>query len=150
MLQAILSVLGRILLCAIFLAAAAGDIMKFEETTATVKDNFNAKLPTQVQEYAQYAQYAVIAAIVFSIAGSLLVITGFWARFGALLLFLFLIPATAFFHDFWNLTDPKEKQQQIVEFLKNLGLMGAMLFILANGAGHGRLGGRRVEELTKV
>ncbi len=35
---------------------------------------------------------------------------------------------------------------QMVEFLKNLALMGAMLFILANGAGHGRLGGRRVEE----
>jgi putative oxidoreductase len=150
MLQAILSVLGRILLCAIFLAAAAGDVMKFEERTAMVKDTFNSKLPPQVQEYAQYAQYALIAAIVFSIAGGLLVITGFWARFGALLLFLFLIPATVFFHDFWNRTDPKEQQQQIVEFLKNLGLMGAMLFILANGAGHGRLGGRPAEEPRKV
>jgi putative oxidoreductase len=146
MLQAILSVLGRILLCAIFLAAAANDIMKFEATTALLKD----KVSTQAQDYAQYAQYALIAAIVFSIAGSLLVITGFWARFGALLLFLFLVPATVFFHAFWKETDLGAWEQQMQHFMKNLGLMGAMLFILANGAGHGRLGGRRVEEPNKV
>ncbi len=70
MLQVILSVLGRIMLCAIFLAAAAGDIMKFEDRTAMVKD----KLPIPT-EHPEFAQYALIGAIVFSIAGSLLVIT---------------------------------------------------------------------------
>jgi putative oxidoreductase len=141
MLQTIGSVLGRILLCAIFLAAAANDIMKFEDITGVVK----AKLPIPA-EHPEYAQYALIGAIAFSILGGLLVITGFWARFGALLLFLFLVPATIFFHDFWNLTDPEKKQQQMSDFLKNVAMMGAMLFILANGAGAGRLGGRKVEE----
>ncbi len=140
MLQVILSVLGRILLCAIFLAAAAGDIMKFEDTTTMVK----MRLPIP-DEHPEFAKYALIGAIVFSILGSLLVITGFGARFGALLLFVFLVPASVYFHDFWNQDDPTKKQQQTVEFLKNLALMGAMLFILANGAGAGRLGGRQAE-----
>jgi len=50
------------------------------------------------------------------------------------LLLVFLVLATYFFHNFWKLTG-KEQQEQMIEFLKNLGLMGAMLLVIANGPG---------------
>jgi putative oxidoreductase len=77
----------------------------------------------------------LVGAIVFLIAGSLSVVLGFKARVGATLLLIFLVLATYYFHDFWDVTDPAAKQEQLIQFMKNLGLMGAMVLIIANGTG---------------
>ena len=61
----------------------------------------------------------------------------------AALLLVFLVAATYFFHDFWTFDDPAERQQQTIQFMKNASLVGAMLFIMANGAGAWSLDGRR-------
>jgi putative oxidoreductase len=74
-------------------------------------------------------------AMVFLIVGSLSIILGFKARIGASLLLVFLILATYFFHDFWTFEDAQAKQMQMIQFMKNLSLMGAMLFVIANGSG---------------
>ena len=80
-------------------------------------------------------QIMLVGAIVFLIAGSLSVVLGYKARIGATLLLIFLVLATYYFHDFWTVTDPQVKQEQMIQFMKNLGLMGAMLLIIANGTG---------------
>ena len=51
---------------------------------------------------------------------------------GALLTFLVL--ASYYFHPFWNL-EGQGHQEQMIHFMKNLSMMGAMLFIVANGSG---------------
>jgi putative oxidoreductase len=43
--------------------------------------------------------------------------------------------ATYYFHDFWTVTDPQVKQEQMIQFMKNLAMMGAMVLIIANGTG---------------
>jgi putative oxidoreductase len=54
--------------------------------------------------------------------------------------------ATIFFHAFWKSTpDSPEFQMQMIQFMKNLGLMGAMLMIIANGSGPGSLDNRRTQ-----
>jgi putative oxidoreductase len=85
----------------------------------------------------------LVGAIVFLIAGSFSIILGYKSRIGATLLLIFLILATYYFHHFWNLSDPKQQQEQMIQFLKNLGLMGAMLLIIANGTGPLSLDNRR-------
>jgi putative oxidoreductase len=76
----------------------------------------------------------LVGAIVFLIVGSVSVIAGFKARIGAFLLLTFLVLATYYFHAFWKL--PAEAQQdQMIQFMKNLSMMGAMLFVMANGSG---------------
>jgi putative oxidoreductase len=82
-------------------------------------------------------------AIAFLIIGSVLVALGYQARIGAALLLVFLVAATYFFHDFWTFDDPAERQNQTIQFMKNASMMGAMLFIMANGAGAWSLDGRR-------
>src|SRR5258708_38571589 len=77
---------------------------------------------------------ALAGAIVFLIAGGLSVLAGYHARVGAALLAVFLVLATYYFHAFWKL-EGQAAEGQMVHFMKNLGLLGAMLFIIANGAG---------------
>ena len=126
MLQGTVAVLGRLMLCAIFLMAAVGNkIPNFE----------------QVAEYMAGAgvpqpKIMLAGAIVFLIVGSVSIVFGYRARFGALLLLVFLGLASYYFHNFWayEAGDP-EHQQQMIQFMKNLGLMGAMVLIIANGVG---------------
>ena len=80
-------------------------------------------------------KFLLFGAIVFLVAGSLSIIVGFKARMGAGLLFVFRVLATFFFHDFWTLDDPQEQQMQMIPFMKNLSMMDAMFFIVANGSG---------------
>jgi putative oxidoreductase len=61
------------------------------------------------------------------VAGIALVI-GWHERVAALLLALFLIPATLTAHDFWASPGP-EFQGQLVNFLKNLAMFGGLCFV---------------------
>jgi putative oxidoreductase len=123
-LQGPLSLLGRIMLCAIFLSSTfANKIPNFRETVSSMR-----------AERVPAPEAALTGAIIFLILGSVLVIVGFQARIGAGLLFIFLVLATYFFHDFWHMP-PAYFENQVAHSLKNLGLGGAMLFIIANGPG---------------
>lgn len=123
-LQGPLSLLGRIMLCAIFLSStAAQKIPHFAEVAKSM-----------AKEGVPAPEVMLGGAIAFLILGSVLVIIGWKARFGAGLLFIFLVLATYFYHDFWNMP-PAYFENQVAHSLKNLGLGGAMLFIIANGPG---------------
>ncbi len=126
--QAAISVLGRLFLVTIFLLSAFGNKIPNYSNIATYMGSEGVPQP----------QILLAGAIAFLIVGGVSVLLGFKAKFGAGLLFVFLVLATYYFHDFW--TFPVEQQQdQIIQFMKNLGLGGAMLFIIANGSGAGSL-----------
>jgi putative oxidoreductase len=122
--QAAASLVGRVMIATIFLMSALGNkIPKFNDVAAYMASE-GVPLP----------QVMLVGAIVFLIAGSLSVIVGYKARSGAALLLVFLILATYFFHDFWNF-EGQEQQTQMIQFMKNLSLMGTMVFLIANGPG---------------
>lgn len=123
-LQGPISLLGRIMLCAIFLSSAVANKIP----------NFAAVAKAMDKEGVPAADVMLSGAIAFLIIGSVCVVLGFKARIGAGLLFAFLVVATYFFHDFWNMP-VAEYDNQIAHSLKNLALGGAMLFIVANGPG---------------
>jgi putative oxidoreductase len=131
-LQGIVAVVGRILLCTIFLLSAVGNKIPHFQDVAGVMAKVGIPAP----------QVMLVGAIVFLIAGSLSVILGYKARIGAALLLVFLVLATYYFHDFWRLSDQQAQQEQMIQFMKNLGLMGAMLLVIANGTGPLSLDGR--------
>ena len=70
-----------------------------------------------------------VGAIVIEVAGSLSLLLGYRTRLGAWLLFLFMIPTTLIFHT--HFADPN----QAIHFLKNLSIMGGLLYVAAYGAG---------------
>ena len=59
---------------------------------------------------------------------------GWKARLAALAICLFVIPATLIFHNFWAV-DPAQAQGQMIHFMKNLTIMGGMMYVMAFGAG---------------
>jgi putative oxidoreductase len=124
-LRGVLAVLGRVLLSTIFLMSAVGNKIP----------HFNDCAQVMAKEGVPAPQFLLVGAIAFLIAGSLSVIVGYKARIGAALLLVFLVLATYFFHDFWTQTDPHAQQEQMIQFMKNLSMMGAMLLVIANGPG---------------
>ncbi len=130
--QGISTVLGRIMIATIFLMSAVGNKIP----------NFNKVAGYMASEGVPIPQVMLVGAIVFLIAGSLSIIFGFRARIGAALLLVFLALATYFFHDFWTIENTQAKQDQIIQFMKNLALMGTMVFLMTNGSGRMSLDNR--------
>jgi putative oxidoreductase len=119
-----LTILGRLLLCTIFLMSAVGNKIPHFNDVAKTMDSAGVPSP----------QLMLVGAIVFLVAGSLSVIVGYKAHIGAALLLTFLVLATYYFHPFWKV-EGHAQQEYMIQFMKNLSMMGAMLFIMANGAG---------------
>lgn len=80
--------------------------------------------------------------------GGLSVLLGFHARFGALLLIVFLVPVTLLMHNFWSFTDPEIAQMQMVHFMKNICMLGGAVLIYFYGAGPISLDNRRARRAT--
>jgi putative oxidoreductase len=119
-----LTLLGRLLLGTIFFMAAVGNKIPHFSDVAKVMVSVGIPAP----------ELMLVGAIVFLVAGSLSVIAGYKARIGAVLLLTFLVLASYYFHPFWKL-DGLAQQEQMIHFMKNLSMMGAMLFIVAHGSG---------------
>jgi len=119
-----LTVLARLLLCTIFFMAAVGNKIPHFSDVARVMESVGVPAP----------QLLLVGAIVFLLVGSLSVIVGYKARVGAVLLLTFLVLASYYFHPFWKL-EGQAQQEQMIHFMKNLSMMGAMLFVIANGSG---------------
>jgi putative oxidoreductase len=115
--------LGRLLFSLIFLASAAGKLANWAPPAQMIADK---GLP---------APGAFLSiAIVLEIVGGLMVLLGLQARWGGVLLLLFLVPVSFIMHNFWVL--PAEQQQeQMISFMKNVALMGGALMFVALGAG---------------
>ncbi|MGB9696157.1 MAG: DoxX family protein [Ignavibacteria bacterium] len=124
--KSIISLVGRIFVSLIFLVAGLEKITNFQGT----------------KEYmAMYGmpfrRAFLILAIIVEILGSLSIILGFKAKWGALALFIFLIPTTLIFHTHFS------EPLQVIMFWKNLAIMGGLLFISVYGAGTISIDGRK-------
>jgi putative oxidoreductase len=118
-----LPLIARILLALPFIPSGVGKIFDFDGT---------AKM--MASEGMPLVSLFLVGAIVLEIFGGLSLLLGFKARWGALLLVVFLIAATAIFHDVWTFQGT-EQQAQLIQFFKNLGLLGGLTAIAAFGAG---------------
>ncbi|KAB2911080.1 MAG: DoxX family protein [Hyphomicrobiaceae bacterium] len=127
------AILGRLLLATIFLISPLVNLVP----------NFGATVAAMTQAGVPLPAAALVIANAMLLAGSLMLILGYRARLGALLLILFLLPATYVFHAPWRAIDGADAGQQAIHFTKNLGLMGAMLLVTVLGPGPGSLKGRR-------
>ena len=122
--RGLLAVLGRLMIAAIFLLSAVGNKIP----------RFNDVAQLMEQQGVPEPKILLGGAIAFLVLGSISIILGYKARIGAFLLLAFLGAATYYFHDFWR-APPEAQQDEMIAFMKNLSLMGTMVFLIANGAG---------------
>lgn len=114
---------GRIFLAAIFLVAGAMKFLNWEATAAHMQQH-NLPLVHILLPIAATAE----------LAGGLALLFGCLSRMASAGLILFLIPATLIFHNFWAQSG-MEAQNNMHHFLKNIAIMGGLLFVMAFGPG---------------
>jgi putative oxidoreductase len=117
------ALLGRVLLALIFLVSGVGKVM---DPAGTLGYMNSAHLPA--------AQLLLWASAVVETGAGLALVLGWKARWGAAALFLWMIPVTAVFHNPWA-GDPSQAGMQMIHLLKNLGIIGGLLMLLAFGPG---------------
>lgn len=122
---------GRILMAVIFIVSGWGKIGAFAGTSAYMASK---GMPI--------AEVLLVAAIIVELGGGILLILGWQTRWAAAAVFLFLIPATLMFHGFWAVEAAQRSMEQI-QFMKNLAIMGGMLYVMAYGAGPASRDNRR-------
>lgn len=123
-LQRVAPLVGRVLIALIFVIAGFNKITGFEGTVGYIASQ-GIPLPA----------LAAIGAIVVELGGGLLLVAGWQSRLAATALLIFTAVAALIFHAFW--AAPAEMaQNQMIHFLKNVSIMGGLLYVIAFGAGH--------------
>ena len=114
---------GRVLLALIFIIAGFGKITGFDGTVGYIT---SVGLPAP--------QLAAVVAIIVEFGGGIMLVLGWKARLAAAALFIFTLVAGFLFHAFWSSPADQAMMQQI-QFMKNLAIMGGMLYIVVYGSG---------------
>ena len=108
-------VLGRVLLSAIFILSGLGKLPHFHDVAGMMTGK---GIPL--------ATVALAITILIEVGGGLLLLTGFKARYAALVIAVWLVPVTLVFHNFWG-APAAQQQEQTINFLKNLAIIGGLL-----------------------
>ena len=114
---------GRILIALIFLMAGLGKITGFEHTVGYIASK-GLPLP----------QIAAICAIVVELGGGIMLVLGWNTRLAAAAVFVFTAMTALFFHNFWAVA-PDQAQNQMIHFMKNVSMMGGLLYVVVYGGG---------------
>ena len=110
----LIDLIGRLFISALFLLSAYNKIFNIDGTIGWM------------EEFGVYG-FLLYPAIALEIILPLFVIIGYQARLSAGLLAIFCLVTAFIFH--YDFTD----QMELISFLKNIGLSGGFLFIVANG-----------------
>ena len=119
---------ARILLAQIFVISGIAKLTHFDNTAAHMA---SVGLPL--------AKVLLVLTIAVEVGGGMALLLGWCARWAAGALFVFTFLAAMVFHQFWN-ANPATVTAQMVNFMKNLSIMGGMLYVMAYGAGPFSLG----------
>ena len=110
----IFDLIGRILISALFLVSAVNKVFNLEDSMSWM-ESFGVP------------GFFIFPAIVIETILPVFIIVGYQARIAAGILAIFCLTTAFLFHfDFSN-------QSQLISFLKNIGLAGGFMFIVANG-----------------
>jgi putative oxidoreductase len=113
-------VFGRILISAVFIVNGLGIV----DQRVAAKELAEAGVSTGVVSILMLAARTLETGAGFALA------LGIFPKWAALGLLLFLVPATWIGHPFWRLAGTPEFQGQMVNFFKNVAIMGGLLFIM--------------------
>jgi putative oxidoreductase len=114
---------ARILLALMFVSAGFSKIGGFEGTAGYIASK-GLPLP----------QLGAAIAIVVELAGGIMLIVGWKARWAALAIAVFTAAATVIFHNYWAMTGADAFTQRLM-FWKNVSVIGGLLAVYAFGPG---------------
>ncbi len=117
------SAIGRVALAALFLWSGYGKLAYMDGNVGYMKAyGFPA------------AELLIWPALVVELVAGTMLLVGWKARWAAVALALFTVPATFIFHAYWGVPADQVLNQQI-HFMKNLAILGGLLTVVAHGSG---------------
>ncbi len=130
--QAPVVVVARVLLALMFILAGFSKFAGLEGTAGYIASK---GLPMP--------QVLAFLTAALEVVGGLALAIGFQARIAALALALFTLLASVLFHNFWAMPADQAFVQQLM-FMKNLAIVGGLLFVFSFGAGPASVDARRL------
>lgn len=100
------------------------------ETAEPVADQIESRLQVGLT-----SEQVVRANAAVQVVGGGLFALGVWPRALALVLGASLVPTTIAGHPFWDADDAEERNAQRIQFLKNAGLLGGLIFAALDTGG---------------
>ncbi len=119
----IVPLFARILLSVVFILGGIGKIFAF-----SLEEGFLAA------KHFPLPAVALGIALIIELVGGLAILAGLQAKFTAWIVFLYMIPTTFLFHNFWAMQGA-DRLDAMIHFEKNLAIMGGLLLLAAFGAG---------------
>lgn len=118
-----LILLGRVLMMLLFVISGWGKLTGFQGTVGYM-GTVGAPMPV----------VAAAIAVVMEFGVGIALLIGFWTRPLALLMALFVLGTALIAHTFWNVEGAMQTAN-MVQFYKNLSIMGGLLLLAVTGAG---------------
>jgi putative oxidoreductase len=118
-----LILLGRVLMMLLFLISGWGKLTGFQGTVGYM-GTVGAPMP----------MVAAAVAVVMEFGVGIALLIGFWTRPLALLMALFVLGTALIAHTFWNVEGAMQTAN-MVQFYKNLSIMGGLLLLAVTGPG---------------
>lgn len=121
--------LGRVCISTMFLWTAYDKATHWSATVAHYKGK-------------HIPQLNVLLPVAFGlkVLGAFLILFGWHAHIGALLLLIVVVPSIIYLHPFWKLQG-QERAIELSKFRKEVAIVGGLLLLLALGAGNLAFGG---------
>jgi uncharacterized membrane protein YphA (DoxX/SURF4 family) len=121
--QTSLETAGKLLIVGYFIAAGINNLFpaRIEEHIGRLA-GFGVPLPA--------AAFWLAHAVLFT--GCALVLAGWHADIGILLLIAFTVVANALYHRFWTVADPFRRNMLRVQLMNGFGTVGGLLLLLQN------------------
>jgi putative oxidoreductase len=116
--------MARLAVAALFLPAGIGKVFNLAGFTAMLAG-----------KGVPYPDLLAVLGVAAEILGPIALILGVAPRLTALLLVGFTLIASLISHSFWTFADAAQAAQQQTQFLKNLAIIGGLLFYFVSGPG---------------
>ena len=141
------SLLVRVLIASPFLLSGSTKLLSFVQTLSANGQDIRAVdfLATYLAQSfpffgalssvsPQLVVIAILLAGVVELVGSVMIVFGAYTRLSALVLILFTLLVNVIFHTGWSLSTV-DGQLQLVNFVKNLAIVGGFLMLMVSGPG---------------
>lgn len=115
--------MGRILMSSVFLIFGALKLTTFSYYVGMLAER-GLPMPSAV----------IAGAALLEILGGLAILLGFKTRVASWVLFVYLIPTSILFHNYWALQGALRAEME-AHFFKNMAIMGGLLFLAMWGPG---------------
>ncbi len=122
--------LGRVSISLLFIIAGFEKIINFSDAAAFITSQ---GLP--------YSSILAFVAIILELGGGIMVLVGWKARIGGIMLFILAIPACWVLHSLWSVA-PATVPNFFQNTLNEIALIGGLLYIIGCGAGSFSFDGR--------